>query len=174
MTRDQTPAHNTITVEKFAKRVASAVCRFIDVSLVFWGLRTRLTLWHAGGIEDAGPGTRGALADRPWCHHQGRCHHHRRRSCLTRKLATHSPAETLRVLKIPPFSPLCPTRHNVPKCLIVNLNASIMIRTLIQTFLLYGHLFRNMADVGRAGTDLAGLDSVSWEWDCRSGSWSSG
>jgi hypothetical protein len=32
MTRDQTPAHNTITVEKFAKRVASAVCRFIDVS----------------------------------------------------------------------------------------------------------------------------------------------
>ncbi|KAN0141934.1 hypothetical protein V8E53_000396 [Lactarius tabidus] len=32
MTRDQTPAHNTITVEKFAKRVASAVCRFIDAS----------------------------------------------------------------------------------------------------------------------------------------------
>ena len=32
MTKDQTPAHNTITVEKFAKRVASAVCRFMDVS----------------------------------------------------------------------------------------------------------------------------------------------
>ncbi|KAH9044858.1 hypothetical protein EDB84DRAFT_1558939 [Lactarius hengduanensis] len=30
MTKDQTPAHNTITTEKFAKRVASAVCRFID------------------------------------------------------------------------------------------------------------------------------------------------
>ena len=41
MTRDQTPAHNTITVEKFAKRVASAVCRFIDVSnsfCGFWGM----------------------------------------------------------------------------------------------------------------------------------------
>ncbi len=32
MTKDQTPAHNTITSEKFAKRVASAVCRFIEVS----------------------------------------------------------------------------------------------------------------------------------------------
>ncbi len=32
MTKDQTPAHNTITVEKFAKRVAAAVCRFLDVS----------------------------------------------------------------------------------------------------------------------------------------------
>ncbi|KAH9170715.1 hypothetical protein EDB89DRAFT_1248870 [Lactarius sanguifluus] len=30
MTRDQTPAHNTITAEKFAKRVASAVCRFME------------------------------------------------------------------------------------------------------------------------------------------------
>ncbi|KAH9059703.1 hypothetical protein EDB87DRAFT_1562947 [Lactarius vividus] len=30
MTKDQTPAHNTITVDKFAKRVASAVCRFMD------------------------------------------------------------------------------------------------------------------------------------------------
>ena len=32
MTKDQTSAHNTITVEKFAKRVAAAVCRFLDVS----------------------------------------------------------------------------------------------------------------------------------------------
>ncbi|KAI9438953.1 hypothetical protein H4582DRAFT_2075566 [Lactarius indigo] len=30
MVRDPTPAHNTITVEKFAKRIASAVCKFID------------------------------------------------------------------------------------------------------------------------------------------------
>ncbi|KAI9432259.1 hypothetical protein H4582DRAFT_2083754 [Lactarius indigo] len=31
MVRDPTPAHNTITVEKFAKRIASTVCRFLDV-----------------------------------------------------------------------------------------------------------------------------------------------
>jgi hypothetical protein len=31
MTRDQTPAHNTITLGKFAKRLASAVGRFMDV-----------------------------------------------------------------------------------------------------------------------------------------------
>ncbi|KAH9980588.1 hypothetical protein BJV74DRAFT_779394 [Russula compacta] len=30
MTKDQTPAHNTIPLEKFAKRVASAVSRFMD------------------------------------------------------------------------------------------------------------------------------------------------
>jgi len=30
MTRDQTPTHHTINVEKFVKRIASAVCRFID------------------------------------------------------------------------------------------------------------------------------------------------
>jgi hypothetical protein len=45
------------------------------------------------------------------------------------------------------------------------LDASIMIRTLIRTFLFFGHLLENMADIGRAGTDLAGLDSVSWEWE---------
>ncbi|KAI0255572.1 hypothetical protein BJV78DRAFT_1279317 [Lactifluus subvellereus] len=28
--KDQTPAHNTIPLEKFAKRVASAVCKFLD------------------------------------------------------------------------------------------------------------------------------------------------
>lgn len=32
MTRDQTPAHNTITLGKFAKRLASAVGRFMEVS----------------------------------------------------------------------------------------------------------------------------------------------
>jgi hypothetical protein len=31
MTRDQTPAHNTISLEKFAKRLASAVGRFMEV-----------------------------------------------------------------------------------------------------------------------------------------------
>jgi len=33
MTRDQTSDHRTITLEKFAKRVANAVGRFFDVSL---------------------------------------------------------------------------------------------------------------------------------------------
>ena len=33
MARDQTSDHRTITLEKFAKRVASAVGRFFDVSL---------------------------------------------------------------------------------------------------------------------------------------------
>jgi len=32
MTRNQTPDHKTITLEKFSKRVASAVDRFFDVS----------------------------------------------------------------------------------------------------------------------------------------------
>jgi hypothetical protein len=35
MTRDQTPAHNTISLGRFAKRLASAVGRFIDVSPFF-------------------------------------------------------------------------------------------------------------------------------------------
>jgi len=35
MTRDQTPAHNTISLEKFAKRLASAVGRFMEVSPTF-------------------------------------------------------------------------------------------------------------------------------------------
>jgi hypothetical protein len=33
MTRDQTSAHSTISLEKLAKRVANAVCHFLDVSL---------------------------------------------------------------------------------------------------------------------------------------------
>jgi|HubBroStandDraft_3_1064219.scaffolds.fasta_scaffold322818_1 hypothetical protein len=32
MTRDQTITHKTITLEQFAKRVANAVGRFLDVS----------------------------------------------------------------------------------------------------------------------------------------------
>ena len=32
MTRDQTPAHNTIPTEALAARVARAVCRFLQVS----------------------------------------------------------------------------------------------------------------------------------------------
>lgn len=34
MTRDQTSDHRTITLEKFVKRVASAVGRFFDVSFI--------------------------------------------------------------------------------------------------------------------------------------------
>jgi hypothetical protein len=32
MTKDQTALHKTITLEKLAKRVARAVCKFLDVS----------------------------------------------------------------------------------------------------------------------------------------------
>jgi hypothetical protein len=32
MTKDQTVSHNTITLEKLAKRVARAVCKFLEVS----------------------------------------------------------------------------------------------------------------------------------------------
>jgi len=32
MTRDQTVTHSTITLEKLAKRVARAVCKFLEVS----------------------------------------------------------------------------------------------------------------------------------------------
>jgi hypothetical protein len=32
MTRDQTATHSTITLEKLAKRVARAVCKFLEVS----------------------------------------------------------------------------------------------------------------------------------------------
>ncbi len=41
MTRDQTPAHNTISLEKFAKRLASAVGRFMEVSPFFFLSRNR-------------------------------------------------------------------------------------------------------------------------------------
>jgi hypothetical protein len=33
MIKDQTSARNTITLEKFAKRVAIAICKFLDVSM---------------------------------------------------------------------------------------------------------------------------------------------
>jgi hypothetical protein len=33
MTKDQTSANNTITLEKFVKRVACAVCKFLDVRI---------------------------------------------------------------------------------------------------------------------------------------------
>ena len=73
MTRDAAHAHNPITVEVFAKRVATAVCRFIDVStfsMVWGGLITDI---RTGCIanHNANTGTRGEVADWPRCHHQG-------------------------------------------------------------------------------------------------------
>ena len=46
MTRDQTPAHNTITMEALTARVARAVCRFLRVSSpsVSWLFFVRLRL----------------------------------------------------------------------------------------------------------------------------------
>ena len=156
MTRDQTPAHNTIPVEKFAKRVASAVCRFIDVSPWFGNSGTEDCtdfVWRAGGIEDAGPGTRGALAYRPRCHHQGRCHNHWSSPCFTRKLAAHSPTETLRVLKIPPLTP--PRGIISPNSQFKRLYNDT--DPLIRTFCVIRTFARYLVDVGRAGTELAGL-----------------
>jgi hypothetical protein len=37
MTKDQTSAHKTIPLEKFAKRIAGAVSRFLDVRSIFFG-----------------------------------------------------------------------------------------------------------------------------------------
>ncbi|KAH9062575.1 hypothetical protein EDB83DRAFT_842378 [Lactarius deliciosus] len=52
MTRDLTPAHNTITVEKFAKRVASAVCRFMDEQLRTDGWEARWRIGPSGITRD--------------------------------------------------------------------------------------------------------------------------
>ena len=38
MTRNQTSDHNTITLESFARRIASAVTRFLGVSLLRLGI----------------------------------------------------------------------------------------------------------------------------------------
>ena len=50
MTKDQTSAHNTITLEKFAKRVTNAVGRFLEVSIppgTFRGHGRPLTTRHS-------------------------------------------------------------------------------------------------------------------------------
>ncbi|KAH9003671.1 hypothetical protein EDB86DRAFT_2265584 [Lactarius hatsudake] len=52
MTRDQTPAHNTITTEKFAKRVASAVCRFMDEQARVQGGDPRWRIGPSGITKD--------------------------------------------------------------------------------------------------------------------------
>ncbi|KAI9432653.1 hypothetical protein H4582DRAFT_2083042 [Lactarius indigo] len=52
MTRDQTPAHNTISVEKFAKRVASAVCRFMDEQSRVHGSDQRWRIGPGGITRD--------------------------------------------------------------------------------------------------------------------------
>ena len=43
MIKDQTSEHNTISLEKFVKRVASAVCRFMNVSRSSKSLSLTLT-----------------------------------------------------------------------------------------------------------------------------------
>ena len=58
MTRDQTPGHRTITLEKFAKRVAGAVDRFFDVSphssSILGGLRSSFNHPHSAWLQEAG------------------------------------------------------------------------------------------------------------------------
>ncbi|KAH9976824.1 hypothetical protein BGW80DRAFT_1202963 [Lactifluus volemus] len=46
MTRDQTPAHTTISLEKLARRVANAVCLFLDEAAQMNG---RDPEWRIGG-----------------------------------------------------------------------------------------------------------------------------
>ncbi|KAF8494399.1 hypothetical protein F5888DRAFT_656350 [Russula emetica] len=50
MTRDQTPAHNTITLGKFAKRLASAVGRFIEEAHRFPCQEPNWRIGGGGGI----------------------------------------------------------------------------------------------------------------------------
>lgn len=52
MTKDQTPAHNTITVERFARRVASAVCRFMDEASRLHGGEARWRIGPNGITKD--------------------------------------------------------------------------------------------------------------------------
>lgn len=52
MTKDQTPAHNTITTEKFAKRVASAVCRFMEEHTRVHGGDPRWSIGPGGITKD--------------------------------------------------------------------------------------------------------------------------
>ena len=71
MTRDQTPAHNTIPIEALAARVARAVCRFLQVSSpvrvsFLFPVRLRPKQERAG--HDASPnwwiGGRGGITER--------------------------------------------------------------------------------------------------------------
>jgi hypothetical protein len=92
MTKDQTSAHNTITLEKFAKRVTNAVGRFLDVStslLEFSAVTVDFyvpgILVGAGGPASSGAGSK--LASWRRRDHEGGRHPRWDCSCLARKLA---------------------------------------------------------------------------------------
>ena len=112
MTRDQTAAHNTITLGKFAKRLASAVSRFMEVSLLiyipFWESTTvQLTLTKVYLFIKIGGSTtslsRAKLADRwrPRRDHERTSHLDWGRTCNSGQLATHPPAQSLCISTIP-------------------------------------------------------------------------
>ena len=65
MTRNQTSDHNTITLESFARRIASAVTRFLGVSLLRLGISCIILtvyflywLQEAEGLEGQDPNWR--------------------------------------------------------------------------------------------------------------------
>ena len=100
MTKDQTTAHNTITLEKFAKRVTNAVGRFLDVStsiLEFSAVTVNFNrpgiLIVAGSPASSGAGSK--LADWRRRNHEGGRHRHWDCSCLAGKLAADPAAESL-------------------------------------------------------------------------------
>jgi len=109
MTRDQTIAHNTITLAKFAKRVANAVVRFLDVSNPFvlrvlragsWTIQRSLSfsnspdvLFGAGGRATSR--AKSKLADRRWRDYEGGCHPCWSCARLAGELATDPAIESL-------------------------------------------------------------------------------
>jgi hypothetical protein len=94
MTRDQTPAHTTISLEKLARRVANAVCLFLDVSLPYPFASHSNVIFNreAGSSTDEWPRPR--VEDRRLYRHQeGRGHPDRIGPSLPGKLAAHSPTQ---------------------------------------------------------------------------------
>ena len=100
MTKDQTSAHNTVILEKFAKRVRNAVGRFLDVSTsllefsaVTVDLKVPGILIGAGGPASSGAGSK--LASWCWRDHEGGRYPRWDCSCLARKLAADPATESI-------------------------------------------------------------------------------
>ena len=94
MTKDQTPAHTTISLDKLARRVANAVCQFLDVSLPYLFASSNVIFnREAGGNTDDLP--RRSVEDRRQCRHQeGTSQPDRIGPSLPGKLAAHSPTQS--------------------------------------------------------------------------------
>ena len=102
MTRDQTPAHNTISLGKFAKRLASAVGRFMEVSyplslgiyiyrhkVQYFSKTNNFLFFFIGGPSTSL--SRAKLADRRWRDHKRTSHLNWGRTRHAGQLAAHPP-----------------------------------------------------------------------------------